>query len=503
MQLKKFFLSSSLKYLFNVLAVLIVIVSFVSVDIFKKTKDEVLKISTQSNIDYTKQIADNMADEIINDVPKDFYATLQHNAEKREHLEHFLSSFVTDKYKYIYLVDKKDGRSQHFRFLVDGSKEDKSGFGEIYMPFDLQQWALVYKTKEARYFQHKDLEDVWITYLKPIIVDDKIEAILVIDFSMSEQKKIEDALAVLTQLSYNAFMLFSFVFLLVLFFSYIDTKREIAKEKAYEKLQELNERLEKDVEQAIKETQEKEKLLQQQTRLAQMGEMISMIAHQWRQPLSSISSAAISIRMRIESGRIDFTDEKQRTKFLEFTLKKISNIGEYTQILSTTIDDFRNFFKSDKEKEKVSIVEPIERALFIVEASLVANNIKVIKDFQSSRSLHIYRNEVMQVILNIIKNAQDNFKERDIQNPQIVIATKENNGMIIISICDNGGGIDEEILGQIFDPYFSTKDEKNGSGLGLYMSKTMIEEHNNGSLYATNKEDGVCFMIVWDDLDNK
>ena len=103
-----------------------------------------------------------------------------------------------------------------------------------------------------------------------------------------------------------------------------------------------------------------------------------------------------------------------------------------------------------------------------------------------------YDNELIQVILNILKNSQDNFKERKVENPKIIITIDEN----ILSICDNGGGISEDIIGEIFDPYFSTKDEKNGTGLGLYMSKIIVEEHHNAKLDVVNVDDGVCFSIT-------
>jgi signal transduction histidine kinase len=497
MKIKNLFLSNSLKYVFNILAVAILIISFLSMDIFQTTTQKVLQISTDASLRYTQQIASNMAKEIKEALEKDFYKRIKRHPSLQLQVEHFLRLFVTDKYKYIYLVDKKSQETSHYRFLADGSVEDKSSFGEVYMPLDTKKWEHIYKTHMAEYFTHKDIEDVWMTYLQPIIVDKKVEAILVIDFSMAEQHKMEETMKVLGKLSNNAFFLFSIIFLLVLFFSYVDGKRERAKEKSFEKIQELNARLEIDVQNAINETKKTEKLLQQQTRLAQMGEMISMIAHQWRQPLSSISSAALSIRIKIEMQQVNFSDEEQKQKFLDFTLKKVSNIGEYTQVLSSTIDDFRNFFKGQDNKELLSIMQPIEKAFSIVEAALTNNNIELIKDFQDTRELYINQNEVMQVLLNIIKNAEDNLKEKEITNGFIKVSTYREDNRLYIVICDNGGGIDEAIIDKIFDPYFSTKKEKNGTGLGLYMSKIIIEEHNGGNLYVENKNGGACFTIVW------
>jgi len=263
-------------------------------------------------------------------------------------------------------------------------------------------------------------------------------------------------------------------------------------------LKEYETMLEYKVKQAIVEAKQKEKLLREQSRLAQMGEMLSMIAHQWRQPLGAISSAVIATQMNIASGRFNNKNEE----FLEFLDKKHKNINEYVHFLSTTIDDFRNFFKPNKNKELVELTLPIQRALNIVSATMKNNGIKIIFDYNNKQNIYIYHNEVMQVILNILKNSEDNFIEKDIKDREIVISTKKYENQVYICISDNGNGIDEDILPKIFDPYFSTKLEKNGTGLGLYMSKVIIEEHNNGKLNVRNSREGVCFEIVFN-IDNE
>lgn len=226
---------------------------------------------------------------------------------------------------------------------------------------------------------------------------------------------------------------------------------------------------------------EQEKKLLQQSRMAQMGEMISMIAHQWRQPLSSISAIAGTLSLDV------MMDEYKK----EFFAERLDSIAELSQHLSSTIDDFRNFYKPNKEAVNTTLEELITRAIKIMKSSLDSDNIEMLYEYNDKQMIKLYENETIQVVLNILKNAQDNFKEKKIENPQIKITTKENG----ISICDNGGGIPEDILPKIFDPYYSTKDEKNGTGLGLYMSKTIVEEHHNGKLQVSNRDDGVCFTI--------
>ena len=232
-----------------------------------------------------------------------------------------------------------------------------------------------------------------------------------------------------------------------------------------------------------------EQNLIEQSRLAQMGEMISMIAHQWRQPLGAISASMMNMQAKVdlELLKVNADDKK-------YILEECAYVNGYVQNLSTTIDDFRNFYKPHKKSEVVKLEEVCKKSLSIIKQSLISKNINIIEDYCCLDTLDIYINEMIQVVLNILKNAEDTFEEKNIENPYIKITTKDR----VLSICDNGGGIPEDIIEKIFDPYFSTKDEKNGTGLGLYMSKIIVEEHHNASLEAKNEEKGVCFKITFE-----
>lgn len=238
----------------------------------------------------------------------------------------------------------------------------------------------------------------------------------------------------------------------------------------------------------------KEKQMMEQSRLAQMGEMMSMIAHQWRQPLGAIGSATTFIKIQSEKYNLEKNNEK--FLFLSALNRKLANIEEYVYFLSTTIDDFRTFFKQNTEKELVLLTTPVEKAFQMIEASLASKNIKVLKHYQCNNPIEVYKNELIQVILNILKNSEDNFIEKNISQSCIIISTQKNDHAYSIKIEDNGGGILDEFLPKIFEPYFSTKLEKNGTGLGLYMSKVIIEEHHQGELRATNVQDGILFEII-------
>ena len=235
-----------------------------------------------------------------------------------------------------------------------------------------------------------------------------------------------------------------------------------------------------------KELQEKEEMMIAQSRHAAMGEMISMIAHQWRQPITIISMVANNLLADIEFD--DITPENVQ--------KSATKVLEQSHHLSKTIDDFKNFFRPNKKTELTLVNDVLEENFKIVGKSLQNNNIEVKKSYESQTSINIFSRELLQVFINILKNAKEALMENSIENPEILVATKEDEDNVYISICDNGKGIDPEILSKIYDPYFSTKDEKIGTGLGLYMTKTIVEKHLNGTIKALNREDGgVCFKI--------
>jgi PAS domain S-box-containing protein len=237
----------------------------------------------------------------------------------------------------------------------------------------------------------------------------------------------------------------------------------------------------------VKEEEEKhrltQELMQQQSRLAQMGEMLSMIAHQWRQPLTAITATTSTLQVKAMSGTLE------QKKIIELAQK----INDYSQHLSTTINDFRNFFKITKHKQNTDFKSIVNSVLSIIESTLYSNNISLrIEEKEPLESLYTYNNEIKQVILNLIKNAEDALIEKKIDNPEIII---EIDGRTL-TVRDNAGGIPKEILPKIFDPYFSTKLEKDGTGLGLYMSKIIIEEHCEGRLTVENGTEGAIFRII-------
>ncbi|MDY3199395.1 MAG: HAMP domain-containing sensor histidine kinase [Arcobacter sp.] len=248
----------------------------------------------------------------------------------------------------------------------------------------------------------------------------------------------------------------------------------------------LNNTLEEKIIVETSKQKEQEQLLIQQTRLAAMGEMIGNIAHQWRQPLNALGLVLQNLKFSYDIGELD---EKMMDK-------SINKANILTQNMSKTIDDFRKFFKPNKAKEKFGINENVNKAIELVESTFEHHNIKLKKEFSSNElEFNGFPNEFSQVILNILTNAKDALLERNIENPEVIVQTKMENNNIFISIRDNAKGIDVDIINKIFEPYFTTKEEGKGTGIGLYMSKIIIENNMNGKIEVSNEENGANFTI--------
>jgi len=263
-------------------------------------------------------------------------------------------------------------------------------------------------------------------------------------------------------------------------------KLEIIKESSNKEIEALNKSLEQRVQEEVDKNREKDKQLLHQSRMAQMGEMISMIAHQWRQPLAAISASSASIELKASLNKLDNNTAQQ----------KAHDISDFSQHLSKTIDDFRTFFKPNKKKMETSYDELIASVLVIIGTSIKNKNIELIQELNYHDKFATYPNELKQVILNFIKNAEDALLEKIPKEPYIKIKTYKEEGNYILEVSDNAGGVPENIIDDIFNPYFSTKTKKDGTGLGLYMSKTIIEEHCGGELNVSNNNDGAVFHIV-------
>ena len=236
----------------------------------------------------------------------------------------------------------------------------------------------------------------------------------------------------------------------------------------------LEDKIQKEITQRV----EQEQILIQQSKLASMGEMIGNIAHQWRQPLTQISAIHMNMKVTYDFDR--FTKE-----YLDTKIKEANKLTSY----------FQNFFKPQGEKECFSIEKACREAFHILESSLTYHGINVEFNVIEDTDVFGYKNEYSQVILNVLSNAKDILLERKIEEPNVNIEIKEGENFAIVKIKDNAGGVKDEIIDKIFEPYFTTRYKTQGTGIGLYMSKNIIERNMNGFINVKNIDNGALFTI--------
>ncbi len=283
--------------------------------------------------------------------------------------------------------------------------------------------------------------------------------------------------------SYSFVQVRQFVFSII-FVSVVAYFYELLVVRHEKTLGENNRQLQERVKEELMKSRSKDSLLMEQSRYVEMGQMLSMIAHQWRQPLSAITATTATLQVKLMMG----SDDK------EFAAQQLKNISEYAVHLSETINDFRLFFKEEKEMTSMNIRQLVDESISLVEISLNSNHIDVTVEHAYEEEFYTYFNELKQVMLNLLKNSEDVLVEKGVRTPWISIKSYRDGEDAVIEYGDNGGGIPKDIMGSIFDPYFTTK-ERNGTGLGLYMSKMIVEDHCGGSLTAQNSKEGALFVI--------
>jgi len=250
-------------------------------------------------------------------------------------------------------------------------------------------------------------------------------------------------------------------------------------------LEELNRTLERRVNEAIAELRQKDELLLQQSRHAAMGEMLNNIAHQWRQPLNNIAIYVQS--MQLLKASHELTDEQIQSD--------VQNIMAIINYMSKTIDDFRTFFRNEKQKHPFSVSEAAGKAISFVSAQMDHYGISCRLVVHDELTVHGYQAEYIQVVLNILNNAIDALNHSGSRDKRILVSISAEHNRAVLAIQDNGGGIPPEALPHIFEPYFTTKGPGEGTGIGLYMAKSIIEKHMAGSLSALNRSEGAEFRI--------
>lgn len=251
-------------------------------------------------------------------------------------------------------------------------------------------------------------------------------------------------------------------------------------------LEELNTTLKERVEAEVEKNRQKEQLIYQQSKQAAMGQMLNNIAHQWRQPLNAVS---------ITVGKLEYASKKDilQKEDLDSSLQSIKSLVKQ---MSDTIDDFRNFFKPNKAKGYFSLLQCLKNSASVVSEAYESQNIKISIICDPQIECFGYERELMQVLLVCFGNSKDAIEENGVKEGKITVVGKQTpHGDVSITITDNGGGVKNEIIHDIFNPFFTTKEEGKGSGIGLYMSKQIIEQGMQGSIFAVNSTDGLSVTI--------
>ncbi len=428
-----------------------------------------------------------------------FFGTGMHHVDEYERIKQSiistLTAIQTDPDEYYYIVNSEGRIIYHPEMALNSDisqLKDKNGFAYIkeQIAKATKEGAgyVSYVSKSRRYDMYSPKTTLSV-YFKPFdwVITTGFYAINIQNSIDHQQLLLKEEI----EAEIKTILVFSFIFAVLVILLTLGFSRRISdifinyKERVKERenaLHELNDSLKEQVRQEVAAQREKEKMLIQQSKMAAMGDMISMIAHQWRQPLNQMSY----VLMNIEGAY----DERTLSRdYLDAKLKEGEKLLEY---MSHTIDDFRDFFKPDKEKEEIEICALVESAVGLIEKGLEKHHIELIKEYQCGKKLLVYKNEMIQVLLNLIKNAQEALEEMD--DAKIKVCIYEEESYVKISVQDNGNGIEAENIEKIFEPYFSTKAHQ-GTGLGLYMSRMIVQEHMNGLLSLQRLDKGTKFII--------
>jgi len=283
---------------------------------------------------------------------------------------------------------------------------------------------------------------------------------------------------------YMLFLLIGLIFFLSIIMSLIlinnfKDLHNLLEEKVYNKTKELrllNDSLEKRIKKEVANSRKKDQIMFAQAKLASLGEMLQNIAHQWRQPLGALMMIVQSFQSKFLVGKLDE----------EFIDSRVEDARVLAQNMSETLEDFRTFFDPNKSHSKFNIKNVINKSIDLTKYQLEKENIKVYFAMHEDIYIYGFENELTHVILNIINNAKDALSSQEIENKKILIIVKQTVTNLIINIIDNAGGIQNDIIDKIFDPYFTTKHKSVGTGIGLYMSKQIVEKHMSGTVSCKN-----------------
>jgi signal transduction histidine kinase len=273
----------------------------------------------------------------------------------------------------------------------------------------------------------------------------------------------------------------------VLFSHNVQRRYEVLLAHKNQKLKHLTENLQEEVDKQLLLMRMKDQQLEQQSKMASVGEMMSFISHQWKQPISVIATMVQNAQLSIE------LDDKIQTD----NAVLYEGILRQTELMNSTMRDFLKLANSNVRKEHFSLKHSLNLVISLVSSTFVAKNITLKIDVKDDVTLYGKENELIHTVMNVVNNARDVLVERNVANAEVNVFLRHMGNQALLTVCDNGGGVPEEILPKVFEPYFSTKLDSGGTGLGLYMTKKILEENFDASIDVVNSQDGACFRLFF------
>ena len=443
-------------YVFILLAFILLVGAIFIQHKIDETRYIIKNINNKSNIEHVITLSQNIANKIVNETGQDIYNSLELDDNLRIKLEEDLQYFVTQKYKDIYLLDKKNMNKKDFRVLLDATKniDDKFAFQELYRPVNLDKYNKAYATKKPIHFENKDIQSLWMTCIYPIVINNNVQAILVVDFSIKELNIINSTLYELDDIFEVALLFFVLVFFIIVYFSYTDFKRERLKRKVFEALKLKTDELE------IESSKLKEAVEIKSNFLANMS-------HEIRTPLNGILGFVDILKDNIK--------EKENKKYL----KIINNSSHH---LLGVIDDILDFSKIENGKLSIEFIDfNIKKELqSIVDLFMVRandNNISIEVNFDNDLP-HVLVGDVLR-IKQVLSNLLSNAIKFTPQGKKIYLSIKYIKNLLYVNVKDEGIGISQNRIAHIFEAFAqednSTTRKYGGTGLGLTISYNLVK----------------------------
>ena len=443
-------------YVFILLAFILLVGAIFIQHKIDETRYIIKNINNKSNIEHVITLSQNITNKIVNETGHDIYNSLELDDNLRIKLEEDLQYFVTQKYKDIYLLDKKNMNKKDFRVLLDATKniDDKFAFQELYRPVNLDKYNKAYATKKPIHFENKDIQSLWMTCIYPIVINNNVQAILVVDFSIKELNIINSTLYELDDIFEVALLFFVLVFFIIVYFSYTDFKRERLKRKVFEALKLKTDELE------IESSKLKEAVEIKSNFLANMS-------HEIRTPLNGILGFVDILKDNIK--------EKENKKYL----KIINNSSHH---LLGVIDDILDFSKIENGKLSIEFIDfNIKKELqSIVDLFMVRandNNISIEVNFDNDLP-HVLVGDVLR-IKQVLSNLLSNAIKFTPQGKKIYLNIKYIKNLLHVNVKDEGIGISQNRIAHIFEAFAqednSTTRKYGGTGLGLTISYNLVK----------------------------